>query len=64
MCLHLCGGGKHIFDKDTITHSRVIDEDVGDGADEVSVLDNGGAMGAPPVADTATRASGSGRCAT
>ena len=26
--LQLCGGGKHIFDKDTITHSRVIDEDM------------------------------------
>jgi len=34
---------EHIFDEDAISHGGVADEDVGDGADELSVLDDGAA---------------------
>ena len=52
--LHLCpvGNGlcaipilrrsvKHIFNKDSIPHCWIIDQNMGDGADELAVLDNG-----------------------
>ncbi len=32
---------QHILDKDSLAFSRVVDKDVGDGADEFTVLDNG-----------------------
>ena len=34
---------EHIFDEDAISRGGVADEDVGDGADELSVLDDGAA---------------------
>ena len=36
-------GGEHIFDEDAVAGGGVIDEDVGDGADELAVLNNGAA---------------------
>ena len=35
--------GEHVFNKDAISRCRIIDEDVGDGADELSILNDGGA---------------------
>ena len=37
---HIC---QHIFDKNTVAHGGVVDKDMGDCADELAVLDNGGA---------------------
>ena len=37
----LTGCFQHVFDEDAVAGGGVIDQDVGDGADEVSVLDNG-----------------------
>ena len=45
---------QHILYKDPVAGCRVVDEDVCYRADQFAVLDDGGAMGAPPVADTAT----------
>ena len=35
--------GEHVFNKDAISRGRVVDEDVGDGTDELAVLNDGGA---------------------
>ena len=35
------GGGEHVFDEDAVADCGVVDEDVGDGADELAVLDDG-----------------------
>lgn len=35
--------GQHIFNKDSISHSRVIDEDMGDGTHDFPILQNGAA---------------------
>ena len=32
---------RHIFDKDLVAHGRVVDEDMGHGADEFAILDDG-----------------------
>ena len=41
--LFSCGGGKHILDEDAVTGCGIIHQHVGDGADELAVLDNGAA---------------------
>ena len=35
------GGGEHVFDEDAVARSGITDEDVGNGADEFSVLEDG-----------------------
>ena len=37
----LCRGVQHVFDEDAIAGGGVVDEDVGDGADEFAVLNDG-----------------------
>ena len=34
---------QHVFDEDAVATGWVVDQDVGDGADQFSVLDDGGA---------------------
>ena len=41
LSLFLCRGIQHIFDEDAVALGGIIYENVGDGADEVAVLDNG-----------------------
>ena len=44
MCLFLLSCRvQHVFDEDAISGSGIVDEDVGDGADEFAVLDDGAA---------------------
>ena len=62
--LHLCGGVQHIFDENAISGSWIVDENVGHSADELAVLDDGGATRPLPVAEEGRGASGSGLCAT
>ena len=38
--LHLCRSIQHIFDKDPITHGRIVNEDMGHGTYESAALDN------------------------
>ena len=33
--------GQHVFNEDAVAAGGVVDQDVGDGADQVAVLDNG-----------------------
>ena len=37
----LCSSVQHVFDEDAVTHGGVVDENVGDGADEFAVLNDG-----------------------
>ena len=37
----LCRGIEHVFDEDTVAGGGIVDEDMGDGADQLAVLDNG-----------------------
>ena len=37
---HLCCCVQHIFDENAVTRGGVVDQHVGDGADEVTVLDD------------------------
>ena len=39
----LCCGIQHIFDEDAVAGCWIVDQDVGYGADETAVLDDGGA---------------------
>ena len=43
MSLHLCGGVQHGFDEDAVATGGVVDQDMGDGAYQVAVLDDGAA---------------------
>ena len=54
-------GFEHIFNKNSIAGGGVVDQDVGNGADEFAVLDDGGATRPLPVAEEGRGASGSGR---
>ena len=53
--------GEHIFDKDAVAAGGIAHQNVGDRADELSVLDDGGATRPLPVAEEGRGASGSGR---
>ena len=55
---------EHILDKDSISRGGIVDQNMGDGADQFAVLDNGGATRPLPVAEEGRGASGSGLCAT
>ena len=41
--LHLCGGVQHGLDEDAVAPGGVVDRDMGHGAYQVAVLDNGAA---------------------
>ena len=52
---------KHIFNKNAAASGGVVDQNVGHRANELAVLDDGGATRPLPVAEEGRGASGSGR---
>ena len=52
---------EHILNEDAISGGRIVNKDMSNGADELAVLDDGGATRPLPVAEEGRGASGSGR---